>query len=316
MTRYIIKRILMLIPIMLCVILIVYALLYTTVGAKKKAISSYGGGDWLDNIFEKLEIEETFLSKYIRYCYNVFFKLDFGTTYGRSRLSDLWYRLKITLRLTAWGFSGTLIFGIGIGLLAAIKHGKWLDDLVMLVITFLSSVPSYTLAFCLVLLFTLELRLLPAFGFNRPGAMIMPSITLAVSGIASTARLTRSSIIEILDQPYVTALQAKGLRGKSIIFIHVFKNAMVPVVANLTQVMSQMLCGAMVIERFFALPGIGFMLLGAVTSRDQYALMGASVIITAMLSVVNILGDVIYAYINPQMREQYAGKGKKRRVEA
>lgn len=312
MTRYILKRIFMLIPVILCVILIVYALLYTTVGARRGAISSYGGGDWLDEVFQTLGIEETFVSRYVRFCYNLFIRFDFGKTNGISNRSDLWYRVKITLRLTAWGFSGTLIFGIGIGLLAAVEHGKWLDDLVMLLITFLSSVPSFTLALCLVLLLTLELKLLPGFGFTKPGSMIMPSITLAVSGIASTARLTRSSVIEVLEQPYVMALRAKGLRGRAIIFIHVFKNAMVPVVANLTQVMSQMLCGTMVIERFFSLPGVGFLLLNAVGSRDQVTLMGASAIITLMLSVVNIAGDIIYAIINPQMREQYAPVGRKR----
>lgn len=311
MTRYILKRILMLIPIMLCVILIVYALLYTTVGARKNALSSYGGGDWLDTVFEKLGIEETFVSRYIRYCYKVFFKFDFGVQDGRTVTSDIRYRMTLTLRLTMWGFAGTLIFGVGIGLFAALRQGSWAENAVMAFITFLSSIPSYTLALMLVLLFALHLNILPAFGFTRPGSMIMPSLTVAIGGIASTARLTRSSVVEILDQTYVTALHAKGLGKRSIIFVHVLKNAMVPVVSNLTIVMSQMLCGAIVVERFFSLPGLGTMLLTAVTSRNQTNLLAASVIIAFMLVSVNILADIIYTFLNPQMRTQFLSSGKK-----
>jgi len=316
MTRYIIKRLLALIPVMLCVILIVYALLYTSFGANKRSISSHGDGDWLDTVFEKLDIHDTFVSRYVRYCYNLFFKFDFGKQNGTIPLRNtIAGRMRMTVRLTAWGFSGALIFGIGIGLLAAVKHGKWIDNVAMFLITFLSSIPSFTLALILVLIFTLELRLLPSFGFNRAGSMIMPSITLAVSGIASTARLTRSSILEILNDPFVTALRSKGLRGRRIIFVHVLKNAMIPVIANLTLVMSQMLCGSMVIERFFSLPGIGTLLLAGVSNRNQPTLMGASVVIALILSVTNIVGDILYALVNPQMREQYfagAGKGGQR----
>ncbi len=313
MTRYIIKRLLALIPIMLCVMLVVYALLYTSFGANKRAISSYNGGDWLDKVFERLGIEETFVSRYLRYCTNVIFKLDFGKQNGTIELREtMTVRLKMTLKLTMWGFLGTLVFGIGIGVLAAVKHGKWLDDIVMFFITFLSSIPSFTFALILVLIFTLELRLLPSFGFRKPGSMIMPSIALAVSGIASTARLTRSGMIEILNDPFVLALRSKGLRGSRIIFVHVLKNTMVPVVASLTQVMSQMLCGSMIIERFFSLPGLGTLVLAGVSNRNQPTLMGASCLIAFMLSVANILGDILYAAVDPQIREQYIAKGRKR----
>ena len=310
MLRYFLKRVLLVIPIIMAVILIVYALLYTTVGANRRALSSYGGGDLLDRAFDRLEIQETFFSRYLRYCCNVIFHLNFGAdrASGRSMGDTILWRLSFTLRLSGWAFLVATVLGILLGMLAAIHKDSALDNALMGVIGFCSSVPSYPVALLLVLFFSLKLRILPAFGFTRPGSLIMPVASLSLGGIASTARITRASAIEILEQPYITALRAKGLRERRIVYLHALRNALLPVIANLGLVLSQLLCGSMVVERFFSLPGIGLAMLTAVSGRDQLTVMGIAVAIAVMLTLVNVGADLLYALVNPQIRNQYRGK--------
>ncbi len=139
----------------------------------------------------------------------------------------------------------------------------------------------------------------------------MPVTVLSVAGISLLTRMTRASMLEVFDQPYITALRAKGLRERFIINRHALKNALVPVVSVFGAIISRLLCGSLVVENFFLMPGLGAYILGAVTHRDHNALLGSAVVLTVILLVVDLLADVVYALIDPQIKRRYS-KGAER----
>jgi len=178
----------------------------------------------------------------------------------------------------------------------------------------LSSVPVYALALVVAIVFVLQLRLLPMSPITvTPSVFFMPTLTIMLGGISSVARMTRTSILEVLDQPYITALRAKGLKESSIIFRHALKNAMVPVISVMGGFVSQLLCGTFIVERFFNIRGLGSYLLGAVGVRGHYEILGSTVILTAILAMLTIAADVLYVAVNPQIRRRYVSPGKIRR---
>ena len=307
MIQYFTKRVLMIVPIVLAVILIMFILLYALPGTNPRALSSFGGGDALDSVFETLKLGDNLFTKYIRYCYNALTKFDFGTSAksGPGMNFELSFRLKRTLLLTGLGLTATLLIGIPAGICAAVHKDKWQDNAITFFSVLFSSVPNYCLALLLVIFAVMKLKIPPSFGFQQPSALILPTITISVGGIAITTRMTRSSMLSVLDQQYIMALRSKGLRERAVIYIHALKNSLIPVIAVLSELTGQLLCGAMVVERFFNIPGIGAYLVTAISSRDSYAILGGTVLISLILSVVSVATDIIYVLVNPDIRLHY-----------
>jgi len=160
----------------------------------------------------------------------------------------------------------------------------------------------------IVLIIAVRLRLLPVLiSYTSPKVFIMPMLTISLGGIASIARMTRTGMLEVLDQPYITALRSKGMR-KHDVFRHVLKNAMVPIISVLGGLIAQLLCGTLAVEYFFNVPGIGSFMLGSVSSRDHYTLLACAMVLTIILSITNTIADLLYAVVNPQIKMQYAKK--------
>lgn len=310
MLKYIIKRLLLMLPTLLGIIFVIIVFLNYMPGTNQNSFSSAGEGDTLDAIFERFDIKNTLFAKYLRYCYNLAIKHEFGPA-GRGSANigaDLANRLKFTLILTGLGFLATFIIGIPLGIYSALYHNKFQDQLISSVSLIFSSVPSYCLTLFLVLFFSLWLKLLPVSGINKPGAFVMPTMVLAVGGIALTVRMTRSAVIEVMDQQYITALKAKGLKNREIIYKHIFKNSLIPVVSTLNNLTAQMLCSTLVVENFFSIPGLGAYLITAVSHRNLYSILGCVVIISVLLMLFSIISDVLCMLVNPKMKTQYSRK--------
>ena len=315
MVTYIIKRCLLIIPTLLGIALIILLLLNYVPGSDPNSFSSDGGGDARDSFFDTVGMDDGFAARYIRYFYNLIVKHEFGpANKGHSSIgTDLAYRLRYTLLLTGLSFLITFVVGIPLGIYSALKRGKWQDQAVSFLTLTLSSIPSYCLTLFLVIVFSLWLRLLPVSGIRDPGSFVLPTAVLSMGGIALTARMARSAVIEVLDKPYITALRAKGLSERKIIFRHVLKNSLIPVVSTLNNLTAQMLCSTLVVENFFSIPGLGAYLIAAVSVRNQHAILGCVLIISLLLMIFGIVADIMCMIFNPKMRTQYTKASQKPR---
>lgn len=316
MIIYFIKRALLIIPIILVVILIMFLLLYALPGTNTRQLSSYGGGDVLDSVFKFLNVGDNIATKYVRYCFNVFTKFEFGdsSAFDMPITRELGYRLKLTLLLAGLGLAATLLFGIPAGVFAAVHQGRWQDNAITFFTVLFSSIPSYALGLLLCLFFALKLGWLPPFGFTGPANLILPTITISAGGIASVARMTRSSMVTVLDQQYIMTLRSKGLRERIVVYGHALKNSLIPVVAVISGLVAQLLCGALIVEIFFSIPGLGSYLVNSISTRDSAQLLGCTVLIAFMLSVVSVLTDMLYAFVNPQFKVQFIKGARDKRI--
>ena len=314
MIKYAIKRILIVIPIILAVILVLFILLYFISGSSISRMTSYGGGDTLDSIFGFFKLTDNFFTKYIRYCYNVFFHFDFGRSSSTMMrlMGELDYRIRNTVSLLAVGVGATLIIGIPIGAFAAVRKNHMRDRVISVIVMFFSAIPNYALAIAITLFFAVYLRVVPVIiTYTSPIAYFLPMLTLSLGGIASIARMTRASMIEELQRPYITALRSKGLKDGSVVYRHALKNALVPVISALGGLIAQLLCGTFVVEHFFNVPGLGSYMLRSVGSRSHLEILGCTVLMTFILAITNIAADVLYSFVNPQIKLRYTKSSKK-----
>ena len=314
MTRYVVKRVLILIPVMLGVIFLLFTLMYNLLGSSMRFMPIDGGGDALDSFFSLVNMNANFFSRYLRYCYNAFIHFEFGVSSANSLpvMNALPMRIRFTATLTFVSAAVTFIIGIPLGIYSAMRKNRWQDNAVSFITMLLSAIPNYCLAMILCVFFAMRLRILPLFGFQTPVHFILPIFALSVTGIASLIRITRASMLEIFDEQYITALRSKGLKERLVVFRHALKNAMVPIVSVIGNILAQLLCGSLVIENFFSIPGLGMYMLRSVSARDHFELLGCTVFLTAMLLVVSLFSDIAYAFLDPQIRQQYSGNSARK----
>ena len=308
MTKYIIKRVLLLIPTVLGIILVLFILLYTFPTSTISRMPIHRGDDALDSLFSFLNAKTNIVTQYVRYCYNIIVHYDFGPQSGMQRniANELTARLRSCLSLLGMGVGATLIIGIPLGVYTAVNKDSKRDRIINVIILFFSAIPNFTIAFLLTLFLCVYLRVLPLIpSYTQPIAYVLPALTLSVGGIASIARMTRTSMIEALGQPFVTALASKGLRESAVIYKHALKNALIPIISALGVLISQLLFGTLVVEYFFNIQGLGTYMLRAINSRANFEILGTAVVLTIVLAVTNLASDVLYAFVNPRIRLQY-----------
>ena len=311
MVRYIVKRTLLIIPAVLVVLFILYALIYSLPGSRMTMMPIYHGGDALDAFFKAIDAPDNFFAKFVRYIFNIVAYQDFGrsTATTAGLMSDISYRIQNTLLLLLSGVGVTMIIGIPVGIYASLRKGRAGDRAVSVISLLLSAIPPYSIALILVLVLCVSLRLLPLIpSYTDPIAFVLPAVTIALGGIASVARMARSSMLEVLEQPYITALRSKGLDERSVVLKHALKNALLPIISTLGGFIAQLLCGTLVVENFFNVPGLGSFMLASIGSRDHFGILGCTVILTFLLMCLNLASDILYAFVNPKIRLRYAGR--------
>ena len=272
---------------------------------------TYHGGDALDAFLKAINAPDNFFAKFVRYIYNIVIYQDFGrsTATRAGLMSDISYRIRNTLFLLLSGVGVTMITGIPIGIYAALRKGRAGDRVVSVISLFLSAIPPYSIAMILALVICVSLRLLPIVqSYTSPIAYILPAVTIALGGIASVARMARSSMLEELEQPYITTLRSKGLQERSVVLKHALKNALLPIISTLGGFVAQLLCGTLVVENFFNVPGLGSFMLHSISFRDHFEILGCAVILTIILMCMNLASDILYAVVNPKIRLRYALK--------
>ncbi|WP_432631320.1 ABC transporter permease [Brotaphodocola sp.] len=234
--------------------------------------------------------------------------LDFGTSYfTKEVVTDALMRcFKVTVKLACMSFVFAAIIGIPCGIFAAVKRGKGIDTVVMVLAIIGVSAPAFWVAIILQIIFGLKLNILPISGFDSVSAYILPSIALGARYAGNMARITRTSMLEVLGQDYIRTAKAKGVKRWAVILKHALKNAMIPIVTLVGTDFGYMLTGSMLIEKVFSIPGIGKLAVDAMSNRDLPLLEGTVMYIAFVFVVVNLLVDVSYAFLDPRIRY---GKG-------
>ena len=308
MYRYIIKRILWLIPILLGVSFIVFTIMYLSPGDPVTLILGEGASEEAYQALRtEMGFDQSFIVQFFNYVRGVVFEFDLGRSYVSNRvvLDEILVRLPNTLRLASWSILFSTLIGIPLGVISATRPYSKIDNVVMFVSLIGVSMPTFWQALLLIILFTSTLGWLPASGFTSWQQMIMPVFALATSSMGTIARITRSSMMDVLDQDYIRTSEAKGVSDGRVIFQHALRNALIPVVTVVGLQFGVLLGGAVLTETIFSINGLGTMMVNAIRTRDTMVVQGGVLFIAFLFTIVNLCVDILYAYIDPRIRSQY-----------
>lgn len=304
MLKYIGKRLLIMLPIILGISFIVFMILDLTPGDPARIILGDSATDESVKILrEEMGLNDHVLLRYLRYVGNAA-RGDFGKSYrtGLPVLSELIARMPTSFKLATGSMLLIVIIGIPIGIVSAAKQYSIIDTISLTSALLLTSMPNFWLGLMLMLFFSLKLDLLPATGAYTWQHFILPSITLGAFSLASMIRMTRSSMLEVIRQDYIRTARSKGLGEYKVITKHALKNALLPIITIVGMNFALMLGGGMIIESTFALPGIGSLTVQSIRTKDTPIVIGAIIFIAIAISIMNLLVDIIYTYIDPRLK--------------
>lgn len=251
----------------------------------------------------QLGLDEPVAVQYLKYFQTVA-QGDFGNSLRERRpvTEIVAERLPATAELASAGILISIIFGIPMGILAAIRRNTIIDRGLMAIAFFGQSAPGFFIGIMLILIFSMQLQILPSSGRGTWQHVLMPAIALSTYGVASLARLTRSATLEVLSKDYVRTARAKGLKESSVQLRHVLRNAAIPVITVLGLQVGLAISGTIVIETVFAWPGMGRLIIGAVTNRDYPVIQMAVLLIAVSVVIINFAVDILYGVIDPRIR--------------
>lgn len=308
MGRYILKRFIWIIPVILCVAVFVFTLMYFTPGDPAQIIlGSNATEEMYEAKREELGLNDSYIVQLGNFLKNVFLRGDLGKSYKTQQdvLEQVLIRLPYTMKLAFGSVILSILIGIPLGVIAATNQYNWKDNLSMFAALFSVSMPSFWFALLMVILFSINLRWLPSTGADTWIHYIMPCISVAVGGAAGIARQTRSSMLEVIRQDYITTARAKGLSERVVIYRIALKNALIPVVTVIGMQIAGMFGGSLISEVIFSIPGVGSYMLNAINNRDYPTVRGGVLIISVCFCLIMLLVDIVYALIDPRIRAQY-----------
>lgn len=251
----------------------------------------------------KYGLDKPVFEQYITYLKDVVTKLDFGPSLkqrGRDVIDIIGTGLKVSAKLGVIAAACAAVVGIILGSIAALRRNKFIDKVIMVITTAFVSMPSFIMGSLLLTLFAVKLAILPANGTTASG-LILPVITLALYPAAYITRLTRSSMLDVLGQDYIRTARAKGVAGYRIIFGHALKNSLIPVLTYLGPMLAYIVTGSLVVEKIFAVPGIGRDFVNSITNRDYPLVMGTTIVLATLIVVMNLITDILYKVVDPRI---------------
>lgn len=312
MTKYIMRRLLLLVPLLLAVSLITFIMLQLAPGDPVSAM--YGldienmNPDQIERIKEQFGLNDPLPIQYLRYIGNLL-QGDMGRSITTKRPigPDIMQRYPVTLQLALASLFIVMMIALPLGVISAQYRGTWIDNLAMLVSLIGVSMPNFWVGIMLILLFSLHLDWLPSAGrgegfFGTIQSLILPALTLGTSLAGLVTRLTRSSMLEVLDQDYMRTARSKGLKNRAILMKHGLRNAFIPVITVLGLQLAGLLSGAVIVETVFAWPGMGRFAVNAIWRRDYPVIMGTVLLFSVTFVLINLFVDILYVLIDPRIR--------------
>ncbi|MBR6902498.1 MAG: ABC transporter permease [Clostridia bacterium] len=251
----------------------------------------------------KYGLDKPLMEQYTTYLKDIVTKFDFGPSLksrGRTVVDIIFDGMKTSVKLGVIAAALSTVIGIVLGAVAALRRNKLIDRIIMIITTAFVSMPSFIIGSLLLVVFAIRLMILPANGSTAKG-LILPIITLALYPAAYITRLTRSSMLDVLGQDYIRTAKAKGVSGPKIIFGHALKNSLIPVLTYIGPMLAYIVTGSLVVEQIFAVPGIGRVFVSSITNRDYPMIMGTTIILAALIVIMNLLTDILYKVVDPRI---------------
>ena len=307
MLKYIGRRLLMMVPVMLGVIIIVFTLLYITPG---DPVDTLLGDDatpeMAAQLREELGLNGGYFDRLGRYVTGLLHG-DLGVDYATKEpvMDRIIQTFPNSLKLAGCSVVLAVVIGLTLGIVSAVKQYSIFDNVAMALAMVGNAMPNFWQGLLLMLLFALQWKLLPASGIGGWEYMILPAVTIGTSSAAAIARMTRSSMLEVIRQDYIVTAESKGQTELKIIVFHALKNALIPVITTVGIQFGNLLGGAVLTESIFAIPGVGKMMVDAIKARNYPVVQGGVLMVALTFSLVNLAVDILYAFVDPRIRSQY-----------
>ncbi len=309
MLKYIARRLIFMIIVVLCVTIMTFSIIYMVPGdpAEMIAMARYGIDNLIQDNIERIRhaegLDAPIYVQYVKWLNHVLHG-DFGCSLvtGAPVLSEILTRFPATVKLAIAGMMVSLLISIPIGIISAVKQNSLIDNLSMVGTLIGVSMPNFWLGLLLIMFFSLYPGIFPVCGYGGIRYIILPAVTLGTGMAAITTRLIRSSMIEVLKEDYITTARAKGLKEKSIIVKHALKNAFIPVITVIGLQLGHLLGGTVIIETIFAWPGVGKLLVDSIFARDFSLIQGCVLFMAVVFVLVNLVVDISYMYLDPRIR--------------
>jgi peptide/nickel transport system permease protein len=308
MIKYVLRRVLFLIPVLFGVTFIVFTLMYITPGDPAKLIlGEQASADTILALRQEMGLDQPYLVQYATYVKKAILYQDIGRSYVTNRpvMQEIMGVFPATFQLAISAMLVAILIGIPVGIISAIRQYSIFDTISMLIALLGVSMPVFWLGLLLIILFTVKLGWLPASGFTSVKHMIMPALALGAMTAAIVTRMTRSSMLEVIRQDYIRTARAKGQSESVIVLKHALGNALIPIITVVGLQFGHLLGGAVLTESIFSIPGVGRLMVDSIKMRDFPVVQGGVLFIALSFSLINLLVDLLYAYVDPRIRSQY-----------
>ncbi len=319
MWRYVVRRILMMIPILFVVMLIVFVVTHYMPGDPVRVVlgSNYTEAQYIE-MTQRLGLDKGLWAQFGNYLYNLIFNQSLGTSYATSRpvTVELSGRIMVSIRIGLLSCLLTTAISIPLGIISAVRKNTILDYVVSTLSILIAALPNFWVALLCIIIFCLRLGWLPATATAGWTGYILPVICNGLLSLAIVTRQTRSSMLDVVKQDYMRTARAKGLSTRQTIIRHGLKNALLPVLAILGTQFSMIVGGSVVIENIFSVPGMGSRLVTAVNQRDYTMVLAIVIIISAFSMAILLLVDILFGLLDPRVKAQFANRRVFRRSRA
>ena len=310
MSRYILKRLAMLIPVILVTSFLIFWAMSLTGGDPALMIAGdKATPEQVEQIREELGLNDPFMVRYANYMKGMETG-DMGKSYVTKKdvFKTFMEKLPNTLALGGAAVLIAVIVSIPLGIYTAIYQNTWKDTSGMVFALFGTSMPNFWLGLMLIIIFSLNLKILPSGGKSGFSSIILPAVTVGFGLAALITRTTRSSMLDVLRQDYMTTARAKGCPEKRVIFTHGLKNALIPIITAIGLQMSLVITGSVLAETVFSWPGIGRLVYDSISKRDTPMVTGAIIMCSILMCIINLVVDLIFAFFDPRIKAQYSKK--------
>lgn len=304
MLKYIVKRIVLMIPVIIAMTLIVFMIFYFAPGDPVSRIAGPNvSPEVYESIRQKYGLDQPFIVQYYRFVKSVV-QGDLGISILQDRpvIEMIRERLPVTLEIGLLGFLITFLIAIPAGVMAAVKKNTIVDYLCMSGSLLGIAIPTFWFGMLLLYFFAYKLRWFPISGAGTIKHLILPSFAIGLTNAAITARMVRSSMLEVLKQDYVRTARSKGLYEKTVVYSHALKNAMIPIISLMGLRLGWIIGGSVALEIIFSIPGIGRLMVDSILARDYPVVQGAMIVLTSSIILANILADILYSVVDPRIR--------------
>lgn len=307
MHKYVLRRLLLLIPVIIGVTFIVYTIMFLTPGDPAQIMLGESAQDYqVEQLREEMGLNDPFIIQYLRFLKNAI-KGDFGRSYFTKKpvFDEVFSRFPATLKLTIAGIIVAVAIGIPVGIISATKQYSAVDSISMILALLGVSMPNFWLGLMLILLFSVKYGILPSAGDVGFLSLVLPAFTLGTGVAAIITRMTRSSMLEVIRQDYIRTARAKGVTEKKVVNGHALKNALIPIVTVVGLQFGYLLGGAVLTETVFSWPGVGRLMVEAIKQKDTPMVLASVIFMSTVFSIVNLLVDILYAFLDPRIKSQY-----------